>query len=136
MVGNLYAANGVEAEARMDVPNRTQQPRGKSPADNASTKGFKRAYKACVRCRMSKAKCELPQPADNSLPLGPCSKICSVKLPSATACFWITLTYPIQAKCQRERRNCEFTATRSSKKRQKLSNDQPDGLDTQRPRHG
>ncbi|KFY81322.1 hypothetical protein V500_11530 [Pseudogymnoascus sp. VKM F-4518 (FW-2643)] len=77
MVGNLYPANAVEAEARMDVPNRTQQPRGKSRADNSSAKGFKRAYKACVRCRMSKAKCELLQPADNSLPLGPC-----IRLPS------------------------------------------------------
>lgn len=74
----------------MDVPNRTQQPRGKSRADNSSAKGFKRAYKACVRCRTSKAKCELPQPADNSLPLGPCSKICSVKTPQ---CHSMLLDY-------------------------------------------
>lgn len=81
MVGNLYATNGVETEAPMDVPTRTQQPRWKSRADNSSIKEFKRAYKACVRCRMTKAKCELPQPADNSLPLGPCSKLFSVKTP-------------------------------------------------------
>lgn len=136
MTGSLYAANAVEAEARMDVPNRNQQPRRKSRADNSSAKGFKRAYKACVRCRMSKAKCELPEPADSSLPLGPCSKVSSAKPPRANACFWITLTYPIQVKCQRERRKCEFTVTRSSKKRQKPSNGQPDSLDSERPHHG
>ncbi|KFZ17360.1 hypothetical protein V501_01762 [Pseudogymnoascus sp. VKM F-4519 (FW-2642)] len=111
MEGNLHGANSVETEVRMDVPNTNQQPRRKSRADNSSAKGFKRAYKACVRCRMSKAKCELPQTGDSSLPLGPCMK------------------------CQRERRKCEFTVTRSSKKRQKPSNVQPDSLDSERPHH-
>lgn len=91
MEGNLHGANSVETEARVDVPNTNQQPRRKSRADNSSAKGFKRAYKACVRCRMSKAKCELPQTGDSSLPLGSCSKISSAK-PSPGYCMLLDFT--------------------------------------------
>lgn len=65
-------------------------------------KEFKRTYKACIRCRKSKAKCELPPAADGGLPEGPC------------------------VKCRRERKLCEFTATRSIVQRRKRTDSVPD----------
>ncbi|KAL2070138.1 hypothetical protein VTL71DRAFT_14818 [Oculimacula yallundae] len=68
-------------------------------------KVFSRAYKACVRCRQSKAKCELPPGVPVGVPSrepGPC------------------------VKCMRERRQCEFTATRSHKRQKTSEQAQPE----------
>ena len=55
---------------------------------------YKRAYKACLWCRKSKSKCELPRALDGTaVSSGPCFK------------------------CRRERKECSFTETRGTKKR-------------------
>lgn len=69
----------------MDPPASDPPQFGNRPSNLA--REYRRAYKACIRCRETKAKCEPSTDSD--------------------ACI----------KCVRESRSCEFTAERSSKRR-------------------
>ncbi|KAL1953596.1 hypothetical protein VTO42DRAFT_2543 [Malbranchea cinnamomea] len=67
------------------------------PWSRASThREFIRAYKACIPCRIRKAKCELGGNAERGIPPGP-------------PCM----------RCRREQRKCEFTETRAWARKKK-----------------
>ncbi|RDW66595.1 hypothetical protein BP5796_09344 [Coleophoma crateriformis] len=82
------------------MPNGDDEARARAEDEHQSRKRltaqgvreFKRTYKACVLCRKSKAKCDVPLNPDGSVSSGPC------------------------VKCRRERRECQFPATRATKR--------------------
>lgn len=86
--GIYYYKEGHGSYAKMDQPSWSRAAAGH--------REFLRTYKACISCRLRKAKCELGGNAEKGVPPGP-------------PCM----------RCRREQRSCQFTETRAWARKKK-----------------
>jgi hypothetical protein len=69
----LVGVNGARIQMSDGMPT-SQDPLPKRGPNRSADKEYKRAYKACILCRKTKARCEIQQNEDGSLSQGPCGK--------------------------------------------------------------